>query len=108
MISSRDVAMMAEAQRHVPLPESTVEHFARSGIDAADLYGVVQNLVTVFSCDPWVRETSVDRDEGDAGRLIAELLQRLAWNVPRIVDELLADPSLLPYRGRAPRPGVAS
>jgi hypothetical protein len=103
MISDRDVALIANAQRHVPLPEETIAHFAKLGLEPADLYGAVQHLATVVACDPHIRAGG-SLAEPTRELVLSALLDRMSRSTPLIAGELLRNPYLL-ARAAAPRRG---
>jgi hypothetical protein len=98
MITMRDVSTIAEAQRHVPLADATVQRFQALGIQPADLYGAIQNLATLLSCDPTFRTFGHRLGADEVQRLVAGLLTRLESSIPIIAAELLRQPELFGRR----------
>jgi len=95
MITLRDVSTIAGAQRHVRLDDATVQHFQALGIQPADLYGAMQNLVTLLSCDPKLRTFGDRLGDDEVQRVVAGLLTRLQTSIPIITAELLRQPELV-------------
>jgi hypothetical protein len=98
MITMRDVSTIAEAQRHVPLGDATLQRFQTLGIQPADLYGAIQNLATLLSCDPTFRTLGHRLGADEVQRLVAGLLTRLESSIPIITAELLRQPELFGRR----------
>ena len=94
MISDRDIGVIANAQRHVPLSERAIEHFRQLGLQPADVYGAIQYLATVLACDPHHRAQK-ELSAADRARVQQSLLRRLVTTAPVIVSELLLNPELL-------------
>jgi len=94
MIPDRDIAVIANAQRHVPVPERTIEHFRQLGLQPADVYGAIQHLATMLACDPHVRAQK-ELSDAERTRVQQSLLRRLNTTAPVIVSELLLNPGLL-------------
>jgi hypothetical protein len=94
MISDRDIAVIANAQRHLPIPEPTIEHFRQLGLQPADVYGAIQHLATVLACHPHLRAQN-ELSAADRARVQQSLLRRLNTTAPMIVSELLLNPGLL-------------
>lgn len=94
MISDRDIGVIANAQRHLPVPERTIEHFRQFGLQPADVYGAIQYLATVLACDPYHRGQK-ELSATDRARVQQVLLRRLVTTAPVIVSELLLNPELL-------------
>lgn len=104
MISDRDIAVIANAQRHLPIPERTIEHFRRLGLQPADVYGAIQHLATMLACAPHHRAQK-ELSAADRARVQQSLLRRLNATAPVIVSELLLNPELL--EPDTPHPYVA-
>ena len=94
MISDRDIGVIANAQRHLPIPERTIEHFRQLGLQPADVYGAIQYLATVLACGPHHRAQK-ELSAADRARVQQSLLRRLVTTAPVIVSELLLNPELL-------------
>lgn len=94
MISDRDIGVIANAQRHLPVPDRTIEHFRQLGLQPADVYGAIQYLATVLACDPHHRGQT-ERSAADRALVQQSLLRRLVTTAPVIVSELLLNPELL-------------
>ena len=94
MISDRDIGVIANAQRHLPVPERTIEHFRQLGLQPADVYGAIQHLATVLACDPHHRAQQ-ELSAADRARVQQSLLRRLITTAHVMVSELLLNPELL-------------
>ncbi|MBT2500177.1 hypothetical protein J7E25_13875 [Agromyces sp. ISL-38] len=95
VVSDRDVAVIANAQRHVPLRDDMIEHFRALGVQPAELYGAVQYLATLVTCDPRVRSAPGGLAQVEREQVLDSVLVRLRTSVPLIAAELLRDPSLI-------------
>ncbi|MBT2516843.1 hypothetical protein J7E29_05315 [Streptomyces sp. ISL-90] len=95
VVSDRDVAVIASAQRHVPLRDDMIEHFRALGVQPAELYGAVQYLATLVTCDPRVRSAPGGLAQVEREQVLDSVLVRLRTSVPLIAAELLRDPSLI-------------
>lgn len=94
VISDRDIGVIADAQRHLPIPERTIAHFRQLGLQPADVYGAIQHLATVLACHPDHRAQK-DLSAADRAQVQQSLLRRLITTAPVIVSELLLNPELL-------------
>ena len=104
MISLSEIASVAGAQRHLPLRDSAIQHFHSIGMQPADVYGAMQNLVTLFSCHARVRQLGEQLDPIEAQRVMNVLLARLKHSLPAIATELLREPSLIAPSDTTPFP----
>lgn len=94
MFSDRHVAIIANAQRHVPISPDAIQRFTALGVRPADVYGVIQYMATIIGCDPDVIRDRLARPE-ERELVLQSLLLRLRTNAPLIVNELRRNPDLL-------------